>query len=242
MSKIRIDKFLANSGIGSRSEIKAFAKQGLIKINGQTEKDTGRIIDTELDQVCFKDEEIRYIKNIYLMMNKPDGVLSATEDKHDETVIDLLDSFHKKFEPFPVGRLDKDTEGLLLLTNDGQLAHDLLSPKKHIDKEYYVEAQGQVLDRHIQKFEEGLQLHDYRAMPAKLVLDRYDSGQDRSFCHVTIREGKFHQVKNMFAAIGLKVLYLKRIRMGSLMLDESLELGDYRELTQEELKLLTKEK
>lgn len=238
MTKIRIDKFLANMGIGSRSEIKKYAKAGLIKLNGKVEKDPGKIILSGQDQLFFDDEEVAYRPYVYLMMNKPDGVLSATEDKRDPTVIDLLEDQHVHFQPFPVGRLDKDTEGLLLLTNDGQLAHNLLSPKKGVDKEYYVEAQGQVLEEDIKAFAEGLELHDYRALPAKLVLNQYDDEKDQSYCNVTIQEGKFHQVKNMFAAIGLKVTYLKRIRMGQLWLDENLELGSYRELTPEEINML----
>ena len=240
MSKMRIDKLLANMGVGSRSEVKKFAKLGLIKVNGLLEKNPGKIIDTETDKVSFDDQEINYIEFIYLMMNKPGGVISATTDNYDETVIDLLDDEYLCFDPFPVGRLDKDTEGLLLITNDGHLAHSLLTPKNHVDKEYYVEAEGSVTDQHIAKFAQGMQMEGYFAMPAKLVLVDYDPEKDLSYCRVTIHEGKFHQVKNMFASVKLKVTYLKRIRMGSLKLYPNLELGSYRELTEEELENLKK--
>ncbi len=241
MSKMRIDKLLANMGIGSRSEIKRHAKMGLIKVNAIVEKDPGKIIDTDTDKVLFDEEEVKYIKNIYLMMNKPDGVVSATFDNHDKTVIELLDDEYRHYEPFPVGRLDKDTEGLLIITNDGQLTHKLLSPKNHVDKEYYVESAGQVLPKHIDKFAKGMQMEGYFAMPAKLLLLDYDEDKNISRCHVTIHEGKFHQVKNMFAAVGLKVKYLKRVRMGKLNLDENLKIGQYRELTEEEFQKLIKD-
>lgn len=238
MSKMRIDKFLANMGVGSRSEIKKHAKAGFIKVNGKLEKDAGKIIETDVDRIYFNEEEIIYTQYIYLMMNKPDGVISATFDKFDDTVIDLLEEEYQHFEAFPVGRLDKDTEGLLLITNDGQLAHNLLSPKKGVDKEYYVEVQGKVGEKEIKKFAKGLKLHEYTALPAKLELKDYDEETNQSTCHVTIQEGKFHQVKNMFAAIDMQVTYLKRIRMGSLHLDENLGLGAYRELSEEELNRL----
>ena len=235
MSKMRIDKFLANMGVGSRSEIKRHAKAGLIKINGIIEKDAGKIIETDSDKVYFNEEEITYTKYIYLMMNKPSGVISATFDKFDDTVIDLLEEEYQHFDAFPVGRLDKDTEGLLLITNDGQLAHNLLSPKKHVDKEYYAQVQGKVTESEIKKFAKGLKLHEYTALPAKLELKEYEAQNNQSICHVTIQEGKFHQVKNMFAAVEMQVTYLKRIRMGSLHLDETLAFGEYRELSEEEL-------
>ena len=169
------------------------------------------------------------------MLNKPDGVISATEDARHKTVIDLLDEKYKKYQPFPVGRLDQDTEGLLILTNDGILAHNLLSPKKHVDKTYYVELNRKLTPGAIEKIENGLQLADnFITKDAKVKL--YED--DRKKCFITITEGKYHQVKRMFGAVNNKVLYLKRVQMGNLMLDESIPLGEYRELTTEELEIL----
>ena len=167
------------------------------------------------------------------MLNKPDGYISATFDKYDPIVLDLIDQSYLVFEPFPVGRLDKDTEGLLVLTNDGQLAHRVLSPKKHVPKTYYAKIQGKVTEEDIFAFEKGVILDDgYETMPSQLKSD------DMSEIELTIHEGKFHQVKRMFESVGKKVVYLKRLSMGKLKLDESLKLGEYRELTEEEVKLI----
>jgi len=235
--KLRIDKMLSNSGVGSRKRIKTDARQGAIEVNGTIEKDSSRIIDTETDTVKYKGETINYTRFIYLMMNKPRGVVSATEDNYDKTVIDLLKDEEKFYKPFPVGRLDKDTEGLLLITNDGKLAHELLSPKKHVDKTYYVEAAEEVTDDDVRAFEKGVILEEdnYKTLPAKLQI--IESGYP-SICLVTIREGKFHQVKRMFNALDNEVTYLKRISMGTLKLDESIKTGQYRHLTEEEIKEL----
>ena len=231
--KLRIDKMLSNVGLGSRSQLKKDAKAGLIKINDAVVKDSSKIIDTEKDEVKYKNEIVKYVQYIYLMMNKPAGVVSATEDNYDETVIDLLEECDKFYEPFPVGRLDKDTEGLLILTNNGILAHNLLSPKKHVDKTYYAEIDGKVTPDDIKAFEEGVVFLDdgYKTMPAKLEIIE---SNNKSKCYVTIKEGKFHQVKRMFQAVEKEVVYLKRLSMGALRLDESLELGEYRHLTEEE--------
>lgn len=235
--KIRIDKMLSNIGVGSRSQIKIDAKSGCIKINDNIEKDQSKIIDTDKDEVKYKNEIVEYIQYIYLMMNKPQGVVSATEDKYDKTVVDLLEEKDKFYAPSPVGRLDKDTEGLLLLTNDGILNHNLLSPKKHVDKIYYAEIDGEVTEADVKAFEEGILLtnENYTTLPADLKI--IESGQ-KSKCYVTIREGKFHQIKRMFIAVGKEVTYLKRIAMGTINLDETLELGAYRHLTDKELKQL----
>jgi 16S rRNA pseudouridine516 synthase len=170
-------------------------------------------------------------------MNKPQGVVSATEDNYDETVVDLLEEKDKFYAPFPVGRLDKDTEGLLLLTNDGNLNHNLLSPKKHVDKIYYAEVEGEVTEEDVKSFKAGILLtnENYTTLPAELKI--IESGE-KSKCYVTIREGKFHQVKRMFLAVDKEVTYLKRIAMGSINLDETLDLGAYRHLTDKELKQL----
>ena len=235
--KLRIDKILSNTGVGSRKQIKTDARQGAIECNGTVEKDSSRIIDTETDTVKYKGETINYTRFIYLMMNKPRGVVSATEDNYDKTVIDLLKDEEKFYKPFPVGRLDKDSEGLLIITNDGKLAHELLSPKKHVDKTYYVEAAEEVTEDDVKAFEKGVILKEdnYKTLPAKLQI--IESGYP-SICLVTIREGKFHQVKRMFNALDNEVTYLKRISMGTLKLDESLKTGQYRHLTEEEIKEL----
>jgi 16S rRNA pseudouridine516 synthase len=229
-----MDKMLSNSGIGSRKQIKTDARKGCIEVNGTIEKDSSRIIDTDTDAVKYKGETIKYIQFIYLMMNKPRGVVSATEDNYDKTVIDLLRNEEKFYKPFPVGRLDKDSEGLLLITNDGKLAHELLSPKKHVDKTYYVEAAEEVTEDDVKAFGNGVILKEdnYKTLPAKLQI--IESGYP-SICLVTIREGKFHQVKRMFNAVNNEVSYLKRISLGPLKLDESLKTGQYRHLTEEEL-------
>lgn len=236
--KVRIDKMLSNSGLGSRKQIKLQAKKGLIQVNGITEKDSSKIIDTEKDEIKYNGEIIKYTPYIYLMMNKPRGVVSATGDNYDKTVIDLLSGEHKLFNPFPVGRLDKDSEGLLLITNDGQLSHNLLSPKKHENKTYYVEVEEEVTEEDIKSFAEGVLLKEdnYQTLPAKLQIIK--SGYP-SICLVTITEGKFHQVKRMFNAINNEVTYLKRISMGTLNLDNTLKPGQYRPLTKEEITALT---
>lgn len=235
--KLRIDKMLSNIGLGSRKQIKQDAKNGSIKVNDAVEKDSSRIIDTEKDTVKFNNEAVKYVKYIYLMMNKPQGVVSATEDNYDKTVIDLLNSEDKFFKPFPVGRLDKDTEGLLILTNNGDLTHNLLSPKKHVDKTYYAEVAEELTEDDIKAFNEGILLENenYKTLPAKLEI--IESGYP-SKCLVTIKEGKFHQVKRMFVAINNEVTYLKRISMGTLKLDDNIKLGEYRHLTEEEVNLL----
>jgi 16S rRNA pseudouridine516 synthase len=233
---LRIDKLLANMGYGTRKEVKKLLKSGVVKINDVIVKDPKTQVNPDEQVVTVWGEEVEYKKFIYLMMNKPPGVISATEDMVQETVIDLLEEEDKIFEPFPVGRLDKDTEGLLLLTNDGQLAHQLLSPKKHVPKTYFAIIDGEVTDEDITAFRQGVVLDDgYVTKPAELVILK--SGL-RSDIEVTITEGKFHQVKRMFQAVGKRVTYLKRIKMGPLSLDESLELGEYRELTDEEVELL----
>ncbi|OMP67416.1 pseudouridine synthase [Domibacillus epiphyticus] len=233
---MRLDKMLANSGMGSRKEVKKLLKSGGVTVNGKMVKDAKTHVDPEMDQVHLFDEPVEYREFVYLMMNKPDGVISATEDSRDETVIDLLDEIHRHFDPHPVGRLDKDTEGMLLLTNDGQLSHSLLSPKRHVPKTYFARVKGRVTEEDIEAFANGVTLEDgYATKPADLVI--LSSGEE-SEIELTITEGKFHQVKRMFLAVGKEVQYLKRLSMGPLGLDESLELGEYRELTVEEIELL----
>lgn len=236
--KQRVDKVLSNLGYGSRTEIKKFCKQGIIQVNGKTVSNPGQQVDTDIDEIVINGEKINYREFIYLMMNKPDGYISATFDKHDPIVLDLIDDEYLVFEPFPVGRLDKDTEGLLVLTNDGQLAHRVLSPKKHVPKKYYAKIDGRVTEEDIEAFKEGVVLDDgYKTMPAELEILKSD---DKSEIELVIHEGKFHQVKRMFESVGKKVTYLKRLSMGGLILDESLEIGEYRELSDEEVALIEK--
>lgn len=227
---------LSNLGFGSRKEVKKLLKDGAVQVNEELVKDPKYHVDTDQDVVTVHGEEIQYREFIYLMMNKPPGVISATEDDRDQTVIDLLELEDRIFEPFPVGRLDKDTEGLLLITNDGQLAHKLLSPKKHVPKTYFAVIDGEVTEEDIQAFKRGVVLDDgYETKPGELVILK--SGI-RSDIELTITEGKFHQVKRMFQAVGKRVVYLQRLTMGPLALDETLELGEYRELTEEEIDAL----
>ncbi|MEG2983678.1 MAG: pseudouridine synthase [Peptostreptococcaceae bacterium] len=234
--KQRLDKVLSNLGYGSRAEIKRDCKKGLVTVNNTIESNPGIQVDTDNDIIIFNGETINYKEFIYLMLNKPDGYISATFDKYDPIVLDLIDKKSLAFEPFPVGRLDKDTEGLLVLTNDGKLSHRVLSPKSHVPKTYYAKIDGIVTDEDIKAFKQGVTLDDgYETMPAELVILK--SGES-SEIELTIHEGKFHQVKRMFESVGKKVTYLKRLSMGRLKLDEELELGEYRELTEEEVKLI----
>ncbi len=233
----RIDKILSNLGYGTRKDLKKIVKNGLVEVNGEVIKDSGLKVDPEKDKIVINGEEIVYRKYIYLMMNKPAGVVSATFDNVDETVIDLLEVEHQVFEPFPVGRLDKDTVGLLLLTNDGELNHRLISPKWKVDKIYFAKIDKKVTEEDIKKFKNGITLDDgYTCKEAKLEIQ--SASDEGSEIILTIQEGKFHQVKRMFEAVDKKVTYLKRIEFGTLPLDEDLEEGEYRELTDEELAIL----
>ncbi len=232
---MRLDKYLADMGVGTRSEVKVLIKKRRVQVNNEVVNDPNRKITVGVDIVSFDGRDVSYVHYEYYMLNKPAGVLSATEDKRAETVIDLITTSKRK-DLFPVGRLDRDTEGLLLITNDGDLAHSLLSPKKHVDKKYYAKVEGFVTKEDVEAFAIGLQVdEDFQAMPAKLTI--LSQGE---FSEITliIQEGKFHQVKRMFEVVGKKVVYLKRLSMGSLQLDESLQPGEYREVTEEELALL----
>ncbi len=230
---MRIDKFLSNMGYGSRKEVKILLKSKAVEVNGETVRDPKVHVDETNDEVAVGGELVEYTEFIYLLMNKPPGYISATEDKYDETVIDLLGEGEQLFEPFPVGRLDKDTEGLLLLTNDGKLAHELLSPKKHVDKRYFAKIEGVVTEEDGEAFKRGVMLDDgYVTKPAQLNI--LHSGP-QSEIELTITEGKFHQVKRMFQSVDKEVVYLKRLSMGALELDPELQLGEYRHLTEEEL-------
>ena len=233
---MRADKFLSNSGLGSRKEIKALIKSGAVLVNGKPLKDSSAQLDEANDTVTVNGEKIEYKEFIYLMLNKPAGYVSAVFDKKLPVVTELVPEEYAHFDVFPVGRLDIDTEGLLILTNDGALTHRLLSPKKHVDKTYYVISEKQPDEKTIELFKEGVVLDDgYKTMSAHLEI--LPSGRQSL---LTIQEGKFHQVKRMFEAADNKVEYLKRIKMGSLSLDENLPKGEIRELTPEEVELLEK--
>ena len=235
MAKERVDKVLSNMGFGSRREIKEKMKKKLVTVNGEMISDPGFKVDPDEDKIIIEGEEVFYRKYIYLMMNKPQGVVSATFDNHDQTVIDLLPFDYKAFDPAPVGRLDKDTVGFLLITNDGELNHKLLSPRSHVDKVYYAYLEKEASEEDISAFEKGVVLSDgYKCMPAGLKI----GDDDKKEVYVTLREGKFHQVKRMFHARDNEVTYLQRIAFGPLSLDEELEEGDFRELTEEELEAL----
>ncbi len=233
--KLRLDKYLSEMNLGTRSEVKKLITKGQIQVNGTIVKKPEFKLDPISDRVQYQDREITYVTYEYYMLNKPSGVISATEDKRDTTVIDLIESRQRK-DLFPVGRLDKDTEGLLLITNDGALAHRLLSPKKHVDKTYYAKICGEVTKEDIEIFEKGVCIGNEKlTLPAKLVILK--SGVE-SEIELTIQEGRFHQVKRMFQAVGKEVVYLKRLSMGGLSLDPSLKPGEYRKLTKEEMEQL----
>ena len=225
---MRLDKYLAEMGAGTRKEIGKAVRAGRVTVNGQTVKNAAMQVTAE-DEVSMDGVSVEYEEYVYYMLNKPAGVISATEDARERTVLDLISERQRK-GLFPVGRLDRDTEGLLLITNDGGLAHRLLSPRHHVDKVYYARLDGSVGEAEKPLFAQGLKVDDtLTALPAELEIL-----EPATEVRVTIREGKFHQVKRMFEAVGREVLYLKRLSMGPLALDESLPKGDYRRLTAEE--------
>lgn len=229
---MRLDKYLTTLGVGSRSQVKELIKKGKIKVNNQTVNKPELHIDENNDVVNIDGLDLSYHKFYYYMMNKPPEVLTAVSDFQCKTVLDIMDVTPKK-GLFPVGRLDKDTEGLLLITNDGELAHLLLSPGRHVEKTYYVELDGILKDEYIKRFKEGLNIGlKSNTKPAILEIIDYNKA------YITITEGKYHQVKRMFKHFGLTVTYLKRLKMGPLVLDDSLELGEYRELAEEEVNQL----
>ena len=229
--KLRLDKYLADMSIGTRSEVKKLISKGLVTVNGVTVKKPEVKIDTDNDEVICQEINVSYAEYEYFMLNKPQGVISATEDPNQSTVLDLIDS--KRKDLFPVGRLDKDTEGLLLITNDGQLAHRLLAPGKHVDKVYYAKIDGVVTEDDVIAFKEGLDIgDDKKTLPGFLKI--LSSG-DMSEIELTIHEGRFHQVKRMFHAVGKEVVFLKRLSMGNLSLDPGLKPGEYKELKKDEI-------
>ena len=236
MKSIRLDKFLADSQLGTRSEVRQLLKKGLVSVNGEIVKKPEFKIDPASDRVCFDGKEVSSQQEVYYMLNKPAGVVSATRDNHDRTVLDLLPPGDRRPDLFPVGRLDKDTTGLLLITNDGALPHRLLSPRRHVDKTYFVRVNGRIREETVEAFRKGIDIGDEKiTLPAELK----PLGEDQAL--VTIREGRFHQIKRMFHAAGCEVTGLKRLTMGSLVLDENLPEGSFRRLTEEELFRLRQE-
>lgn len=235
---MRLDRFLSEMGVAGRAEAKKQIRWGKVTVDQKVIRKPEFKLDEQTAKVTYKGIPVSYQKTIYYMLHKPAGVVSATTDKSEKTVLDLIDCTRKR-DLFPVGRLDKDTEGLLLLTNDGELAHALLSPKKHVDKVYYAEVEGNVTEEDVRAFREGMDIgQGESARPSDLKI--LHAGE-RSQIELTIQEGKFHQVKRMFHAVGKEVLYLKRIAMGSVCLDPKLAPGEYRELTEKEIALLCSE-
>ena len=231
---MRLDKYLAQMSMGTRSEVKKFIKSGRVFVNGAPASGPEQKV-TEEDNVELDGEKVSYEKYVYYMLNKPQGVVSATKDNTCRTVLSLITDSSKK-DIFPVGRLDKDTEGLLLITNDGALSHELLAPGKHVEKTYYARIKGMVTKKEVAAFAEGVDIGDeLLTAPAELKIHKAGS---ESEIEITITEGRYHQIKRMFEAVGMQVLYLKRLRMGPLYLDESLACGEYRKLTTEEIQSL----
>ena len=235
LKKMRLDKFLTQAAELTRSEAKQKIKKSSVTVNGEVVKKAEMKVSSE-DAICLDGEVVTYEKYRYIMLHKPAGVVSATEDAQCQTVLDLITEGRKGL--FPVGRLDKDTEGLLLITNDGELSHNLLSPTKHVDKTYYVELNGDLIDSDIELFEKGLDIGE-KNLTKPAILKIFEK---RSTALITITEGKYHQVKRMFQAIGLTVTFLKRLTMGPLKLDENLKPGEYRKLTVSEVEALLNNK
>lgn len=237
---MRLDQYLVKSGICSRSEAKKIIKKGRVCVNGEVATTSALHVDEKEDEVSLDNNRVEYEEFRYFMLNKPAGCVSATKDGLSQTVIDLLQG-ENTLDLFPVGRLDKDTEGLLLITNDGKLAHELLSPSHHVGKEYVAVVDGKLSEEEMQKFEEGLDIGDDKiTMPAKIA-EMDETEVDIKECYVyqvEIHEGRFHQIKRMFEAVGKHVVFLKRISMGTLLLDDNLKVGDYRRLTDEEVSKL----
>lgn len=232
---IRLDKILAHMGYGSRKEVKELIRKGFVSINGDIVKNDDYKVDELNDEIIIFDNNIKYDEFIYLMLNKPQNFVSATTDYNNSTVLDLIDGYEKR-NLFPIGRLDIDTEGLLILTNDGELSHKLLSPKNHVSKTYYLEYEGNINMNYEKMLDEGLLISEgYRCLPAKLNL----LGDNKA--EIIITEGKFHQVKRMIEALGASVTYLKRVKFKNLELDSNLKLGEYRKLTKEEIDKLREE-
>lgn len=233
----RLDNILVNSGFGSRREVQKIIKQKKVTVNGEIINRPSMHFDILKDNICVLGEKVLYREFVYLMLNKPAGFVSATHDKFERTVLELIDDKDKFLDPYPIGRLDKDTVGLLIISNDGNMCHRVLSPKYHVEKKYFVKVNICLNSSHVEIFNNGVVLDDgYKCKPCKLVILNSDS--EMSECEVILTEGKFHQIKKMFEAINSKVLYLKRTKFSGIELDESLNEGEYRNLTDEEINIL----
>ena len=231
---MRLDKYLSDMGAGTRSELKKEIRKSGVTVDGVIVKDPGFSVCSS-SHVVFRGSVVAYEEFVYYMLNKPADIISASEDELEPTVVDLI-SEPKRRDLFPVGRLDRDTEGLLLITNDGALSHRLLSPKHHVDKVYYARVSGILSDSDVELFRDGLVLTDgLECLPADLKVLSVSEEEYISEAEITVREGKFHQVKRMFGSVGAEVIYLKRLSMGPLTLDPGLAPGEYRRLTPEEL-------
>ena len=235
---MRLDKFLVESGLGSRSQVKQLLKKGQVWVNGAAVTSAKTQIDERSDQIVVDGQTLVYEKFVYYLLNKPKGVISATEDDRHRTVLDLLDDTARQKEVFPVGRLDVDTHGLLLLTNNGQLSHDMLSPKRHVAKVYQAQVAGLMDQADVERFAQGIELKDFTCQPAQLEIIERDEVAKTSLVRITLSEGKFHQVKRMVLACGKEVTDLQRLSMGPLQLDTNLDLGQWRRLTEEEMQSL----
>ena len=241
MSYLRLDKYLADAGYGTRSTVKEYIRKNRIIVDGIKVNKADIKIDTDKAVVCVDGRRIEYSQFEYFMLNKPDGVVSATTDSRDKTVLELITEY-KRRDLFPVGRLDKDTEGLLLITNDGKLANNLLAPGKHVDKRYYAKVEGIVNSETVELFLSGVDIgDDTLTRPATLNIVETDIKNNISMVEITITEGRYHQIKRMFEAVGMRVVYLRRLTMGPVSLDESLKPGDYRKLTEQEITMLKQE-
>lgn len=231
---MRIDKLLSHAGFGTRKSVKQLLKKKVVQVDGETVTKGDKQVNPDQSIIFVNDQEVVYKKYIYLMLHKPSEVVSATTDNRDRTVIDLVPESYAHYEMAPVGRLDKDTEGLLLLTNDGQMNHTLTSPKKSVTKTYFAKIDGFVTEKEVKSFQDGIMLNDgYKTEPATLRIMKQD---DVSEIELDITEGKFHQVKRMFRAVNMSVVYLKRIKMGPITLDEQLPIGKIRPLNDQEMK------
>ncbi len=239
---MRLDKLLADKGFGTRSEVKEFIRKGRVSVNGKTEKDAGVSVK-DSDEVSVDGKKAFGLNEVsgpvWFMLNKPAGVVSATKDNNDRTVIELLEK-EKIKDLYPVGRLDKDTEGMLLVTNDGELGHYLLSPKRHVSKKYYAKVNGILTESDAEAFRKGIEFKDFTSMPAELMVLSADETGNTCEAVIEVCEGKFHEVKRLVASAGCEVTYLKRIEFGPLKLDDTLAKGQYRRLDENEIELLKK--
>lgn len=233
----RLDNILVNSGYGSRKDVQKIIKGKNVLVNNEIITKPSIHVNIQEDDITVYNEKVNYVEFVYLMMNKPKGFVSATHDKYDRTVLDLINDKDKFLEPYPIGRLDKDTVGLLIISNDGDMCHRVLAPKRHVSKKYFAKVNIPLNENHVKLFKNGIILEDnYKCMPG--ILNIISSSNEESHCEIVIHEGKFHQIKRMFESLGGSVTYLKRTNFGEIVLDESLLEGEYRHLTESEVSSL----